>query len=223
MIELAINEIPRLFYIVAAVISVSQVGEPSLVGAMFLLIPGIVLLAFLSGHITCRNRNKIQARLAGVTAKLAEKIDDIEVIKSYSTEEKEIVAGGRVLDEFNAVRKEGALVDHINKFISNMIWFIDVIIIVVPPTLLMFNGAIDRSIYLASGFPPVYLDASDCESLRDEARMMYMRLKEEGADVEYHELRDFFHAMLPQPRFRFVRREEYPHIIRFINRVFKAE
>ena len=74
-----------------------------------------------------------------------------------------------------------------------------------------------------SGFPPVYLDASDRESLRDEARMMYVRLKEEGVDVEYHELRDFFHAMLPQPRFGFVRREEYPHIIRFINRVFNAE
>ena len=73
-----------------------------------------------------------------------------------------------------------------------------------------------------SGFPPVYLDASDCESLRDEARMMYVRLKEEGTDVEYHELRDFFHAMLTRPRFGYVRREEYPHIIRFINRVFKA-
>ena len=149
LIELAINEIPRLFYIVAAIASVSQVGQPSLVGAMFLLIPGIVGLAFVSGYITYRNRNKIQARLAGVTARLAEKIDDIEVIKSYSTEEKEIAAGSRVLDELNAVRKEGALVDHINKFISNMIWFIDVVIIVVPPTLLMFNGAIDRAVYAA--------------------------------------------------------------------------
>lgn len=71
-----------------------------------------------------------------------------------------------------------------------------------------------------SGFPPVYLDASDCESLRDEARMMYVRLKEEGVDVEYHELRDFFHAMLTAPQYGFVRREEYPLIIRFINRVF---
>lgn len=149
LIELAINEIPRLFYIVAAIVSVSQVGEPSLVGAMFLLIPGIAGLAFVSGHITYRNRNKIQARLAGVTARLAEKIDDIELIKSYSAEEKEIAAGSRVLDELNAVRKEGALIDHINKFISNMIWFIDVVIIVVPPTLLMFSGAIDRAAYVA--------------------------------------------------------------------------
>lgn len=149
LIELAINEIPRLYYIIAAVIAVSQIGQPSLVGAMFLLIPGIVVLAFVSGRITYRNRNKIQARLAGVTAKLAEKIDDIEVIKSYGAEEKEIVAGSRVLDELNAVRKEGVLVDRVNKLISNMIWFIDVVIIIVPPTLLMFHGTIDRATYVA--------------------------------------------------------------------------
>ena len=69
-------------------------------------------------------------------------------------------------------------------------------------------------------YPPVYLDASDVESLRDEARMMYVRLKEEGCDAEYHELRDFFHAMLTAPQFGYVRREEYPLILRFINRIF---
>ena len=67
----------------------------------------------------------------------------------------------------------------------------------------------------------VYLDASDVESLRDEARMMFVRLKEEGCDVEYHELKDFFHAMLTAPQFGFVRKEEYPLIISFLNRIFR--
>ena len=71
------------------------------------------------------------------------------------------------------------------------------------------------------GFPPTYLDASNIESLRDDARMMYVRLKEDGVDAEYHELRDFFHAMLTRPNVGFVRREEYPHIVRFLRRVFQ--
>ena len=149
LIELVINEIPRLFYLVGAIISVAQMGQPTLLGAMFLLIPGILILAFLSGLITFRNRNKIQARLAAVTARLAEKIDNVELIKSYGAEEKEIESGDKVLDELNKVRKEGALVDHVNQLISHFIWFIDIIIIVVPPTLLMFNGAIDRAMYAA--------------------------------------------------------------------------
>ena len=149
LIEMAINEIPRIYYIIAAIIAVKQIDQPALVGAMFLLIPGVLILAYVSGLITFKNRNKVQTRLAAVTAKLAEKIDSIELIKSYGTEEKEIEAGNETLDELKAVRKEAVLVDHINKFISNMIWFIDVTIIVVPPTILMLNGKIDRTIYAA--------------------------------------------------------------------------
>ena len=73
-----------------------------------------------------------------------------------------------------------------------------------------------------SGYPSVLLNASNCESLRDEARMMYVRLLEEGCDVEYHELKDFFHAMLPAHQWGFVRREMYPDIIKFINRVYNS-
>lgn len=149
LIEMAINEIPRIYYIIAAIIAVKGIGQPALVGAMFLLIPGVLILAYVSGLITFKNRNKVQTRLAAVTAKLAEKIDSIELIKNYGTEEKEIEAGNETLDELKAVRKEAVLVDHINKFISNMIWFIDVTIIVVPPTILMLNGKIDRNIYAA--------------------------------------------------------------------------
>ena len=71
-----------------------------------------------------------------------------------------------------------------------------------------------------TGFPPVYLDASSCESLRDEARMMYVLLKEKNIDVEYHELRDFLHALVLAPQLRFVRREEHPLIQSFIKKVF---
>ena len=147
LIELTINEIPRIYYIIAAIIAVRKIGQPTLTGAMFLLIPCIIILSLVSGKITFANRNKVQTKLAAVTAKLAEKIDDIELIKSYSTEEKEIKSGNEVLDELSKVRKEGALVDHINKYIKNMIWFIDVAIMVIPPTLLMFKGVIDRTVY----------------------------------------------------------------------------
>ena len=90
-----------------------------------------------------------------------------------------------------------------------------------------YRGELDRSHpYVSpllgdlSDYPPTYLDASNRESLRDESRMMYVLLKEQGGYVEYHELRDFFHAMLTSYKHGFVRREEYPLIINFINKVF---
>ncbi len=71
-----------------------------------------------------------------------------------------------------------------------------------------------------SGYPPVYLDASDRESLRDEARMMYVRLKEEGCNVEYHEMRDFFHAQMTNVKSRSTRKEQYPLILSFIQKIW---
>ena len=71
-----------------------------------------------------------------------------------------------------------------------------------------------------SGYPPVYLDASNKESLRDEARMMYVRLKGEGCDVEYHELKDFFHAQMPNIKSHSTLKEQHPLILSFIHRMW---
>ena len=71
-----------------------------------------------------------------------------------------------------------------------------------------------------SNYPPVYIDASDRESLRDEARMMFVRLKEEGCDVEYHELKDFAHAQLTDTKHGYVKREEHPLVRAFIAKAF---
>ena len=71
-----------------------------------------------------------------------------------------------------------------------------------------------------SGFPKIYLDASYHESMRDDARALYGKLKMLGNDVEYHELRYFSHAELVNAGHRYVRKEEYPLIMRFLNRLF---
>ena len=186
LIELAINEFPRLYYIIGAYVSVAAMKQPALLGAMTLLIPVTVILSLISGRISFANRNKVQNRLAEVTAKLAEKIDDIEVIKSYGTEEKETAAGGEVLEELDKVKKEGALVDHVNKFVSNMGWFFDVMIMVIPPTILMFRGAIDRGIYAA-----YIMIMASFEGAVKEHLKLWIALKEaQGATLRLSELLD---------------------------------
>ena len=70
-----------------------------------------------------------------------------------------------------------------------------------------------------SGFPSVYIDASDRESLRDDARMAFVKLKEAGADVEYHELEGFFHDQAPHVKAGYVRRKQHPLIVKFLNKV----
>ena len=72
-----------------------------------------------------------------------------------------------------------------------------------------------------TGFPKTYVDASNMESLRDDARMAYVKLKEAGVDCEYHELEGFMHDQMPQVKLGYVRRIEHPLIKAFLKKVFE--
>lgn len=92
----------------------------------------------------------------------------------------------------------------------------------------IYRGELDyRSPYMSplygdlSSFPRVYLDASKQESMRDDARALYGKLKMQENEVEYHELKYFSHAELVNAHRRYVQREEYPLIVDFLNRLFQ--
>lgn len=149
LVDLMINEIPRLYYIIVATVQVASVGRPELTISLLLTIPVIFLGAFISGRITFKNRNKIQGQIAALTARLAEKIDNIETIKSYHTEEQETAAGNDVIMALDKVKKQGAVVDQANAFIKNMMWFLPLLLIIIPPALLLFNGQITQADFYA--------------------------------------------------------------------------
>jgi ABC-type multidrug transport system fused ATPase/permease subunit len=71
-----------------AIIQVVQMKLPVLTVTLICVVPLIFLGSWLSGKITFKNRNKIQAKIASLTAKLAEKIDNVEVIKAPITTKK---------------------------------------------------------------------------------------------------------------------------------------
>jgi len=149
LVDLMINEIPRLYYIVTATVQVIRLGRPVLTLTLLLVIPVIFLGSFIAGRLTFRIRSKIQARLAVLTAKMAEKIDNAEIIKAYGTEEQEIDDGDRVIMELDKVKKHGALVDQVNAFIKNMMWFLPLLLIIIPPALLLFRGEITQNAFYA--------------------------------------------------------------------------
>lgn len=149
LVDLMINEIPRVYYIVIATVQVAQVGRPVLTFTLLLTIPVIIFGSFISGRITFKIRNKIQTKIAALTAKLAEKIDNAETIKSYGTEEKEIEDGHNVIMELDKAKKQGAAIDQVNAFINNMMWFLPLLLIIIPPALLLFGQEITQTEFYA--------------------------------------------------------------------------
>ena len=149
LVDLMINEIPRLYYLVVATVQVAQVGRPVLTLTLLATVPIIIFGSFLAGRITFKVRNKIQAKIADLTARLAEKIDNAETIKAYGTEESEIEAGDKVIMELDKAKKQGALIDQVNAFIKNMMWFLPLLLIIIPPAVLLFNKAITQAEFYA--------------------------------------------------------------------------
>lgn len=68
------------------------------------------------------------------------------------------------------------------------------------------------------GLPPIYLDASDCESLLDDSVKMNKNLVDQGVEVEFHIYKGMLHASDIVPQISAVRREIYPNLYRFINK-----
>ena len=92
----------------------------------------------------------------------------------------------------------------------------------------VYKGELDHSSpYMSplygdlSDFPKIYMDVSKHESMRDDARALYAKFRMLGNDIEYHELTYFGHAELVNPEHGYVRKEEYPKIISFLNRVLE--
>jgi ATP-binding cassette subfamily B protein AbcA/BmrA len=145
IVDLSVNELPRLYYIVRAIIQVVQLQLPVLTVTLICVIPVIFLGSWFSGKITFRNRNMIQAKIALLTAKLAEKIDNAEIIKSYNNQEKEIASGDEVIMQLDKVKRQGAIVDQINAFVKNMMWFLPLLLIIIPPAIYLFQGVMTQA------------------------------------------------------------------------------
>ncbi len=149
LVDLVVNEIPRLYYIVVALIQVAQVKRPILTITLLLVVPVIFFGSFIAGRLTFRIRNKIQAQIASLTAKLAEKIDNAEIIKAYGTEDQEVAAGESIIMELDKAQKKGALIDQVTAFIKNMMWWIPLLLIIIPPAILIFKGEITQGEFYA--------------------------------------------------------------------------
>ena len=183
LVDLMINEIPRLYYMVMAVIQVVAMKRPSLILCMLGVVPIILAGSVIGGKITFRNRNRIQERIAGLTARLAEKIDNIEIIKAYQTEEKETADGDEVIRSLDKVKRKGVLIDQVNAFIKNMMWFLPLLVIIIPPALMMFRGEMDQGTFYA-----YILLVTAFRSRAEEHLTLWIYLKAQGASLRLSEI-----------------------------------
>ena len=182
--DLFINEIPRIYYMVAATVQVIALHRPVLAVTMLLVVPVILLGSVISGKMIFKDRNETQTKIAELTAKLAEKIDNAEIIKAYGNEDKEIASGDAVIVELDKVKKTGALVEQAIAFIKNMMWFLPLLLIIIPPAMMLFKGEIDQA-----GFYAYILISTTFRTYTAQHLELWVYLKEaQGATLRLSEV-----------------------------------
>ena len=142
LIDLLVNEIPRLYFIISTIIKVAKMGNGSLVMALIIVIPVIILGSLWSGRVTYKAQSRLQNVVASLTAKLAEKVNHIETVKAYNKTEEEIESGDIVIDEMKKAQKKTTWAAALNTLISNILFIVPTVIIMVFGAVLLLNKTI---------------------------------------------------------------------------------
>ncbi len=142
LIDLLVNEIPRLYFIISTILKVSRMGNGTLVLSFLIVIPVIILGSFWSGQVAYRTQNRLQRSIAVLTAKLAEKVNNIEIIKAYNKTEDEITSGDVFIDEMKKSQKKTTWAAALNTLVSNILFIIPTLIIMVAGATQLLGGSI---------------------------------------------------------------------------------
>lgn len=142
LLELVIKEIPRLYYMVSAIFLLRDKYDPRLAVTLLATIPILLIGAVIAGNLVFGKADLVQQRTSVLTQKLAEKIVNLPIIKSYNNEAKESADGTRLLGELLTVSKQKAWADKINGFITNFVNFLPRLLTVSVGATLLLRGEI---------------------------------------------------------------------------------
>ena len=148
LIDLMVNEIPRLYFIISTIVKVAAMGSGSLILGFILVIPVIIGGSLWSGRVSYKAQNRLQAVIAALTAKLAEKVNNIETIKAYNKTEDETAAGEADIDDMKKAQKKNTMAAAFNTLISNILFVVPTLIILLVGAIQLLGGFITTQQYI---------------------------------------------------------------------------
>lgn len=142
LLELVISEIPRLYFMISSVVILFRNYDHRLALVMMVTIPVTFIGSWLTGRLTFGKVEAVQAKVAKLTAKLAEKVNNVQIIKSYNNEDKETERGDAVIQELNQAKRGVAIITRVKDFVNSLVNLIPVVLIVVVGAVYLLNGTI---------------------------------------------------------------------------------
>ena len=159
-------------------------GNGSLLLGFILIIPVIVLGALWSGRVTYKSQTRLQNSIARLTARLAEKVEHVEIIKAYNKTEDEIADGDGFIDEMKAAQKKTTMAAAFNQLIANILYAVPTLIIMTAGAILLLGGDITTAQFIAY----FGLGATYQKYIADHLTLWVLGKKAQGATLRISEI-----------------------------------
>lgn len=148
LVNIIVNLIPAIYYVIGAVL---RIGEYHwvLVASCFVLFPIKYLYAFFVGRMFQKSSARLNDRIGTLTGFLADRINHLPLIKSYTNEARERAAGEGAAGE---LFKANMRIVHQENLALGIVSVIDVLqkfVVIVVAVLLLQRGLIDLTAWLA--------------------------------------------------------------------------
>ena len=149
MLTLSIDELPRIYYMIGALIKVFRNYNTTLGWIMLLSIPVTIIGSIIMGRLTFGRADAAQGAISRLTARLAEKINNMPIIKSYNNQQKESDAGEGVIKELEVALRRKALVTRLSAATSSLVKLIPTVGVIAIGATMVLSGSVERTAFVA--------------------------------------------------------------------------
>lgn len=116
--------------------------------------------------------DKVQTEVTSLTGRLAEKIVNLPLIKSYTAEERESIEGRRLLDKLLKVKEKRAWIEQVNTGLKDFFMKIPNFVIIGTGAVMLLSGQITPTIFVG-----YYLYANKCCDYVGEHILLWIAAK----------------------------------------------
>lgn len=176
-VNIIVFMLPDIFYIVQAMFKISQY-HVSLTLAEFSILPLKYIYMVVLGRWISRATMKMYDRIGGLTGYLAERINHLTHIKTFTNESKELVNGSSASEQLYKAKMDIAKVDCFNSGAGTLIQVIEKIVVMLAAVILLQRGIITIQQWVA-----FFLFATEISMKFDMFVTAWMSLKQVEGSV----------------------------------------
>lgn len=147
LVNIIVNLLPAIYYVVGAMLRIREYHW-ILAASCFVLFPVKYLYAFFIGRMLQKSSARLNDRIGALTGFLADRINHLPLIKSYTNEAREDTAGEGAAKELYRANMRIVHQDNLALGIVSVIDVLQKFVVIVVAVLLLQRGLIDLTAWL---------------------------------------------------------------------------